>query len=601
MQIGLGKRWRWRDGSTDGGGGGDEPLVERLLRLRGVEGDEATQAFLHPKLGDLHDPSLLPGVQRAAQRIVQTVREHQRVVIYGDYDVDGVTASAILWHTLRAIGGSVTAYVPDRMEEGYGLNSEAIRRLATPLAAPDEHGHPPLIISVDCGITAVEPAAVARELGVDLIITDHHTFDPESLPEAYALVHPRLTDDDTPEAYACPDLCGAGVAYKLAWQVLREHCGSDRLPAPLRELMVELLSLVALGTVADVAPLTGENRILTAYGLGRIKSTSLGGLSALIDAAKLRDEKIGAYHVGFVLGPRLNACGRMGHAKHAVELLTDADPARAAELATFLNGENDHRRATERAMTDEAVAMVEERGYAAADRRAIVLAGEGWHPGVVGIVASRLVERYSRPVVMLARDNGTAKGSARSVSGVCIHTALTACREHLRKFGGHAMAAGMTLDSSSVDAFREAMVAHCNEHLSEGDLTGEVKLDAAVELHRCDVGLFEQLDRLAPFGAGNPRPTLLLRGVTLDRAAQRMGGQGKHLSLFLRSDAEGREGGGGRRVVQRAVAFNFGDMAEALPAGVELDVAFTPKLDTWQGRMRAELHVVDLKHATPGI
>lgn len=579
------------------------PLIAQLLAGRGVTDREAAQRFLLPKLQHLHDPTRLPGAVAAAKRIAQAVKDSQPIVIYGDYDVDGVTASAILWHTLKLAGAQVSTYVPHRLEEGYGLNSDAI----TELAQRDDN-QTPLIISVDCGITAIEQANLARQLNVDLIITDHHTFDPENLPDACALVHPQLGEAiasteaageaiDAPAGqaaalldrtanYPCEDLCGAGVAFKLAWQVAREICGSDRLPDAYRELMVDLLSLVALGTVADVVPLVDENRVLTAFGLGRIKQTRFLGLNALIDAARLRDEKIDAYHVGFVLGPRLNACGRMGHAKQAVHLLTEAEPTEAAELAKFLTAENDRRRATEREIFDQAHEIITEQGYASEDRRAIVVGKEGWHPGVIGIVASRLVERFGRPVVMLAYDDqGVAKGSARSVDGVSIHEAFVACAAHFTRFGGHTMAAGLTMPVANVDALREDLVAYINDRLAAEDLTGIINVDGELTLDQCTLNLFDQLNRLAPFGRGNPTPRLLLRGVSLESPAHTVGAHGAHLSLLLRQGDS----------CMKAIAFGMGELAPTLPAGAVLDVVFEPKVSTWQGRRRAELHVQDLR------
>ncbi|MEO1235889.1 MAG: single-stranded-DNA-specific exonuclease RecJ [Planctomycetota bacterium] len=557
-----------------------ESLLDRLLSLRGVIDAEAADRFLRPRLTHLGDPAALPGCVAAADRLAAAVRDGQPIVIYGDYDVDGVTATAILWHTLRRLGHvEVTSYVPHRLEEGYGLNAEAIRQFA-PGSTP---GNKPLVVTVDCGITAVEPAAVAKSLGIDLIITDHHEFDSGDLPEAVALVHPGLGDDSEPSP-----LCGAGVAFKLAWQTARTVLGTDRLPAELQTLMCDLLSFAALGTVADVVPLVGENRVITTHGLSRIKHTPFEGLNALIDAAELRGEKVDAVHVGFVLGPRLNACGRMGHARQAVKLLTDATPAEAAELADFLTKENDRRRATERHIFDEANALVEERNDADEDRRALVVYGPDWHPGVVGIVASRLTETYHRPAVVLGRDptTGLAKGSARSVEGVDLHAAISSCAHHCTTFGGHAMAAGLSLPPEAIDAFREELIEAVNAVLPAEDLSPVVRYDAEVGLVECNVEVFGQLERLAPFGRSNPRPRLRLNGLRTARPAQRMGNEGKHLSVSLR-DEEG--------LAIRAVGFGLGDLADDLPGGVCVDVVATPKTNTWRGVTSPELHLSALR------
>ncbi|MEM9019084.1 MAG: single-stranded-DNA-specific exonuclease RecJ [Planctomycetota bacterium] len=564
-----------------------DPLIEKLLRVRGVTSAEQAGRFLRPRLSHLHDPADLPGCDRAAQRLKHAVEAGQPVAIYGDYDVDGVTASAILYHTLKLAGASVTTYVPHRLDEGYGLNEQAIRKLA------EDH---PVIVSVDCGVTATGPAQAAKELGIDLIITDHHQFDADQLPQAYALVHPGLTGHDG-QGSSNPDLCGAGVAYKLAWHFARVYTGAGvegKLPERYRELMLDLLALAALGTVADVVPLTGENRVITAFGLRRLRHTQIDGLRELIKASKLEGEDIDAYHIGFVLGPKLNACGRMGHAREAVELLTTATGDRARELAKQLHHANEDRKATERATVRQAEQMVVEAGFDSDDQRAIVLAHRDWHPGVVGIVASRLVDKFHRPVVVLCIDEqaGEAKGSARSVDGACIHTALNACAKHLTKFGGHAMAAGMTLPIEAIDPFRDALVKQVNTMLSPAQLVGRVRIDADVALGDCNLPLFQQFQALAPFGRSNPKPRLIAERLVLSRPAQRMGSAGKHLSLYLSGATE--QGA----AAMRAVGWNKGDLADELPAGACVDVVFQPSINQWRGNCSAELHIIDIRLST---
>ena len=573
------------------------PLVSRLLVSRGLHDPDAAQRFLAPRLTHLHDPALLPGAVRAAARIVRAVREHQPIVIYGDYDVDGVTASAILWHVLNALKADVHVYIPHRLEEGYGLNTQAVNELCNGRTRDHqgraiELGAKPLIVSVDCGISAVEPATAARDGGVDLVITDHHEFDANDLPPAYALVHPRLTESGggDPQPYPFGWLCGAGVAFKVAWQVLREHCGSERLPENHRTLLLDVLSLAALGTVADVMPLVDENRVLVRYGLGQIKRTRIEGLAAMIEEAGLHGERISAYHVGFVLGPRLNACGRMGHARDAVRLLTEARGAEARDIASFLNQENNRRRETERAIFAEARAMVEAAGLDQPHRRAIVLAKEGWHAGVVGIVASRLVEAFTRPAILLNIDGDEAHGSARSVDGVSMHRALDVCGEYLRSYGGHAMAAGLRLDAANIEPFRERFIEHVNGLLSPDDLTGTLDIDASADLSDVSVSLIEQLEQLAPFGRANPSPVFVAGGVTLAQPAQRVGREGSHLSMVLRQNG----------CTIRGIGFGLGDLAEVLPCGAEVDIAFRAKISMWQGLRRAELHILDVRFLPSG-
>lgn len=558
------------------------PLLAALLLKRGIRTCEDVRLFQQPKLTDLHDPALLPNLTRAADRLLEAIRAGQRIVIYGDYDVDGVTASAILWHSLSALGGRVKTYVPHRIDEGYGLNSQAVAQLCR----PDEAGLP-LLITVDCGITAQGPTRVAREAGVDLIVTDHHEFDPQSLPDAWTIVHPRLGDgvgSDQPR-YPFGGLCGAGVAFKLAWELGRRHFGTERLPEDFRGLLLDLLSLAALGTVADVVPLVGENRTLTRFGLSQIKRTRFAGLNALIDASRLREEKIDAFHVGFVLGPRLNACGRMGHAADALALLTETQTDRAAEIAALLCKENERRRATEQAIAKEARKMVEECGYDRDDCRAIVVAKEGWHGGVLGVVASRLVDAYGRPAIVLTYENGVAKGSARSIPGFSIHDALIHCRDHLLQFGGHAMAAGLHLETSRVEAFRQDLIDYANTRLTAQDLVGCVEIDVECRLEDLNLHLFEQIQTLAPFGKDNPSPVLCLRGAPLARPAERVGAGGQHLRLLL---------GHSQRMLP-AIGFHLGELAERLPGGVVLDIVFEPGLSTYLGYPRMDLHILDVK------
>lgn len=562
---------------------GVHPLVATLISQRNMSDQQAAERFWRPNLAELADPCEIAGVDHAANIIADAIKASRPIVVYGDYDVDGVTASSVMWYVLRQLDANVSVYIPHRLEEGYGLNCDAIASLCD---RPD--GQNPVIVSVDCGITATESARTARKLGATLIICDHHQFDANDLPEADAIVHPGLDADKQPTDSPLVDLCGAAVAMKLAWHTARVVCGSDRLPETVRLLLIDLMSLVALGTIADVVPLVGENRTMTMFGLSRIKQTRFIGLNAMIDAARLRDEKIDSYHVGFVLGPRLNACGRMGHAGKAVHLLTQADADEARHVAQFLTTENTRRQRTERKIVEQARAMIGELGYDTDDHRAIVVVGDGWHPGVVGVVASRLVDRYHRPAIVLAGDNGTASGSGRSVDQVNLHAALASCSDHLTKWGGHAMAAGLTLDRKRVDGFREDFTAAVAEQLPADDMRGRVKIDAAVTLDQCEIRLFEQVQRLAPFGRGNPKPTLMVPSVRLSQPMRRMGQGGKHASLMLADEAG---------AIRRAVAFNVERVEDDLTPGVMLDVAFEPTVSTWQGRRRAEIHVRDVRPA----
>ncbi len=570
---------------------GVEPLVAMLLHRRGLGSIDRAKPFLHPKLTDLHDPALMPGLSVAAARLDQAVREKQAIVIYGDYDVDGVTASAILWHILTLAGADVHTYIPHRIDEGYGLNTEAL------LAIGREHrrgDRPPVIVSVDCGITAIEPARAAAEAGIELIITDHHEFNPNDLPQAVALVHPRLattqvptpdTRHPTPASYPFPDLCGAGVAFKLAWQFAKVHTGSERVPAAFRDLLLDLLSIAALGTVADIVPLVDENRVITTFGLGQIKRTRFIGLNAMIDSTKLRKENIDAFHVGFVLGPRLNACGRMGRAADALKLLTTVTAEEAGPLAEFLTAENDRRRETEKAICEQARRMVIDQGLDRPEHRAIVLGCENWHPGVIGIVCSRLVDEFHRPTILLNFAEGEAHGSGRSVAGVSIHEALEHCRDLLKSFGGHAMAAGMRMEQNKFEAFRERFAAFISGRLAAEDLMPVLRIDADCALPELTLAMVDQVQTLAPFGRDNPSPVLCVRDVQLAECARRIGNAGAHLRLQLRQE----------RTLMQAVGWRLGDLAERLPAGARVDVVFEPKVNSWEGRRRPDMHIKDVR------
>jgi len=548
---------------------GASPLVAQLLQNRGIVETEAARAFLNPELKMLHPPEQLPGAMEAADIIAEKIRQQRPIAIYGDYDVDGITGTAILWHALRLAGADVSFYIPHRLEEGYGLNAQALQQL--------RRDGTDTVITVDCGITAADQARVAREIGLTLIITDHHTPG-ASVPQADAIVHPQL-GSGSPN----PDLCGAGVAFKLAWAVARSWCQSERVAPAFRKFLIDATGLVALGTIADVVPLTGENRVLARFGLTGLQESKLAGLQALIASARLADKKIDSEHVGFWLAPRLNAAGRMGHAELAAELLTRADEARAKEIAIYLEEHNRGRQTIERRILKEACDEIEAHDLARDARRAIVLAREGWHAGVIGIVASRIVDRYCRPTVMIALENGEGQGSARSIPHFALHRALADCAEHLDAYGGHAMAAGLRIRRDKVEAFTEAFVARANQQLTGQDLAPTLRLDAEVTLDALTEPVIRELDRLAPFGTGNPKPRFASPMLRLDGEPRVVGRNGGHLQFGL-TDGRAR---------RRAIAFNQPDQLQPLLDHRECRVAFKPILNTFNGRTSVELQVID--------
>jgi single-stranded-DNA-specific exonuclease len=572
-------------------------LVAQILLNRGLYEAEDCARFLQPQLKSLHEPALLAGCQKAAERIARAVREKQKIVIYGDYDVDGITATAILWHAIRELGHSADSYIPHRIDEGYGLSPQAVAKLC-------EQGNQ-LIITVDCGVTAIEAARVAAERGVDLIITDHHEWQtaPDGspmLPDCHAIVHPRLSADGP--VYPNPDLCGAGVALKLAWATGQAINGTSRVSDGFRALLVEAMSLAALGTVADVVPLKGENRVLAHYGLGGLAQTRLDGIAALIRAAGLDGQKIDSYHAGFLLAPRLNACGRMGHAQLAVELLTTADAARAGEIAGYLEQQNRQRQATERSILAEALEQASACGDDAPDSPCIVLSSPTWHAGVIGIVASRLVDRLHKPTVLVALGEGatgesgasgqgggqgSGQGSGRSISGFHLAQALAACAEHLEASGGHQMAAGLRIRPEKFDGFRVAFREYARREIGPDLLVRQLSLDAEGRLEHMTDGLVNDLQRLGPFGQGNRRPLLCLRSVSLAGPPRRVGKTGDHLQFHVRQG----------EVWMKCIAFGAGDWTDRLTTGMSLDLAAEPQLNSYNGRTNVELQVKDLRPA----
>lgn len=593
LPRGIKSVWRVRGVGLDAGGGAGGALVSRVMRARGLD-ESISATFLEPLLTHMHDPSAMPGMDRAAERILAAARGGEPIAIYGDYDVDGVSATTILFHVIRAIApdAKLTTYVPHRLEEGYGLNAEAMRELCS-------QGHK-VIVSVDCGVTAVEPARVAREMGADLIITDHHNFlEPDEagrtagrvrLPDAYAIVHPRLGSDGIENgagAYPFGDLCGAGVAFKLAWRLATMAAGGNRVADPMRHLLLDMLALAALGVVADVVPLLGENRVIARYGLRRIKHSPLTGLKALVEASGLSGAAVEADDVGFKLGPRLNACGRMGHAREAVEMFTTASEERANEIAERLTRLNNERRSTEQAIFKRACILAEERGMTAPERRAIVLADPAWHAGVVGIVCSRLVEKFHRPAILMALGDGGCHGSGRSIDGFSLHRALQRCAGHLSGFGGHDMAAGVRVDPARLDRFTDAFIDVANEEICEEDLVALSEYDVEARIHDLGLTHVEQLNRLAPFGRCNPSPIVRLRGLRVETRPETFGKYNKHLSMRASHV-------GSISPQLRLVGWNWAEQIEKVSRGAKIEALVRPKISIFAGSANVEGELVDL-------
>jgi len=559
---------------------GLSPIVAQLLLNRGLAEPDAAQRFLQAPLSGLHAPELLPGVTRAAGLLLEAVQSGERICIYGDYDADGITGTAILSGCLRLLGAAaVDYYVPNRLEEGYGLTADALRQVKESGAA--------IVVTVDCGIASIEEAEEARRLGLQLVVTDHHA-PKDRLPDAAAVVHPRLPGHSYPFA----GLSGSGVAFKLAWALAVRACGSDKVPPNFREFLLDAVMLAALGTVADVVPLHDENRILVRHGLARLKHTPSIGLKSLIEAAGLAAKAdLRASDIGFRLAPRINAVGRLGCARLVVELLTTTSQPRAVDLARYLERQNQDRQTLERQVLRQAREQVEQMGLDRAP--ALVLADPDWHAGVIGIVAGRLAELYGRPALLVAmrqagEQNGAkvGQGSGRSIPGFALHDALQACEEHLLSHGGHQAAAGFRIRPEAIDAFREQFCAVALKYFPHGPPAARLALDGEVPLSALTFGLLQEIDRLEPYGADNARPTLLAGGLEIVGEPKRIGGGERHVSFRVRQG----------RTTLRAVAFGMADRLNELMAGSgRCCLAFTPVFNEWQGYRSVELHVADFQ------
>ncbi|MBO8163870.1 MAG: single-stranded-DNA-specific exonuclease RecJ [Brevibacillus sp.] len=533
-------------------------LLARLLVIRGFDTPERASSFLHVGEDQFHDPFLLDGMEQAVARIRAAIDRKEAICIYGDYDADGVSSTTLMIHLLRQLGATFNHYIPNRFTEGYGLNRDALEQI-------HRQGYK-LIVTVDTGISAVEQAAYAQALGLDMIITDHHE-PPELLPEALAVINPKKPGC----TYPFDMLAGVGVAFKLAHGLLGEP--------PLH-----LADLAAIGTIADLVPLVDENRLLAIYGLRQLNQTRNVGLKSLIRVCGLTERELTAGHVGFAIGPRINAGGRLDTAEAAVRLLTATDPQEADHWARTLDEMNRERQELVQSIAEEAETIVREQ-FPPDKNAVLVLAAPGWNVGVVGIVASRMVEKFYRPTIILSIDEekGTAKGSARSIAGFDMYEALSACKEWLMHYGGHTMAAGMTLEVGKIDALRERLNQLAAEWLSEEDFIPQTKVDLEVTLEQLDLDVIAQLERLAPFGMGNPTPLVMLRDVSFAEM-RRIGRDDSHLKCLLCAGDQQLD----------AVGFNLAHVTEQIAPGARLKVLGELAVNEWNGRRKPQLLIRDL-------
>ena len=596
------KRWCLTEAEDTRRNSGDLPssphgdgIIDRLFASRGIPTGPARDAFCLPQLAHVQHPREMHGMVEAAQAICEAVKSGRRIAIYGDYDVDGIMSTAIVWHMLRAIApkAQVRTYIPHRIKEGYGLNAVALQTLR---AEGIE-----VVITVDCGVSSVDEARLARAIGLELIITDHHELRATGeIPQARAVVHPRLklesAGEGTGEGFG--DLCGAGVAWKLAGMLARTMCPTGDLPEVFKQRLNALLPLAAIGTIADVVPLRGENRAIVSCGLPKVFNTGIVGLDALLASARLDQRGMDAEKIAFRLAPRINACGRMGHAKDAVELFTTAGPKRADELTAMLDKLNEKRREEEQAIFKSAQAQVAER-YGTGKPRGIVLHDEEWNLGIVGIVCSKLVDIHACPVVLITRNKEIYKGSGRSVKGIELHKVLESCTAHLLRHGGHAMAAGIQIESvEKIEAFRAQFELEVDRLLPPVDQQrSPIDIDCACALAEISsTAVVREIASLAPFGRDNRKPSFQIDGVEITQA--RLFGKvtaasprPMNLELVVRQRVAGREH------FLRIQWWGGAAHAERFPKGSLVDIVVEVAISAFSRMPDVEATLIDIREA----
>lgn len=550
---------------------GISPLLAQLLLNRGISAPEKAEKFLIPDLKQLHDPFLFREMERAVQRLRQAIEGQEYVLVYGDYDVDGITSISLMVRVLaKYLPGRLLYYIPKRLEEGYGLHLSSLEKA---LAKGVN-----LVITVDCGISAIQEAEYLKERGVDLIITDHHEPQ-DALPDAYAIINPKTPDN----GYPFGQLAGVGVAFKLLQ-------GLAKVIPEIEPRLFDNLDLVAFGTVADIVPLLEENRILVKYGLERLNKTQNIGLQALIEVLGLKNRDVNCGHIGFILAPRINAAGRLGNPSIGVKLFLCSDPEQAQQLARELDQENQNRQEIENAVLSEAQAQIAADPQLNAEH-AIVLAGEGWHLGVIGIVASRLVELYHKPVILIGLEGEEGRGSGRSIHGFNLFEAIDQCGQYLVKFGGHEFAAGLSILRSQIEAFKQAFYALAKTSLTKEDLVPTLRVESLIELSGVTLDLARELGKLAPCGPSNPTPVLGCRALDLV-GSRSVGENGKHLKIKVKH----------QNVIREGIGFNLGFLYPELASTNEVDLAFCLEENYWNGSTSVQLNLKDVvKIAGEGI
>lgn len=540
-------------------------VIARVLANRNILNPNLARPFFTPNLDMLHNPYLMQDMDKAVERVLTNINSGKPIMVFGDYDVDGTTGAASLYLAFQKFGADVTYYIPDREKEGYGLSYHGIE-VAKDIGID-------LIITCDCGINAFVQVDFANEQNIDIIITDHHTTDTE-LPKAHAILNPKREDCE----YPFKGLCGGGVAFKLITAI------GNELNIPLTDYE-EIIPLITLGTAADVVPIKDENRVIVHHGLNILENLEKPGLKTLLELAGLKGH-ISVGQLVFSIAPRINAAGRIGDANRAVELLVTDDQDKARLLAKELDNENKRRQIIQQAVVDEALLKVN----AEADLKnenALVLANAGWHPGVVGIVASKIKEEFNRPTIIIALENGSGKGSARSVAGFDLYEALTACKTHLDDYGGHPMAAGLTLSNKKLEDFKKAFINFANERLTEENLQATLTLDSEIALQDITPRFMEFLDKLSPYGPGNMRPKFVIRNAEIAGAPKVIGKTGEHIRFKIRQGLKSCS----------AVGFGLSNKYEMLITGQPVDIACVVETNEWQGNTSIQMNVRDIKRA----
>ena len=538
------------------------PVLAQLLFERNIDSPESVNEFLHPKLEHLHDPYLMLNMKEAISRITTALRDGENILIYGDYDVDGITGVSLLYDALFKLGGKVSFYIPNRITDGYGLSLKGVH-----LA---EKNNVNLIITVDCGVTAIDEVAFAKSKGIDVIVSDHHE-PADQIPDCHAVLDPKQKDCP----YPFKELAGVGVAFKLM-QALYDSLGYD-----LSDLM-QFLDLVAMGTAADIVTMLDENRVLVKFGLERINTKPRHGIFALMESSSLLGRELDVSLIVFVIAPRINAVGRMSNAKKAVHLLTSSSLQQSRNIARVLETENKIRRNIDETTCREAIALAKEQ-IERDDAKILVLVKEGWHPGVIGIVASRIMEKFNRPSILISLRDGVGKGSARSTSNFDIYSALKGVENILDNFGGHKYAAGLTIQGENIQKLREQMQKLTDRAISNEDLVPTLEIQSEISLKELDASFLKWLKIFAPYGPQNMRPVFVSRDVEVVGGVNVVGNN--HLKFKVKSDG----------IVIDAIAFNFADVRDKMkPNRQHIDAAYVIEENTWNGRTTIQMRIKDI-------